>query len=249
MGLVKNILYGFSKAKYDYFAICEGDDYWTNYDKLSIQYKFLVNHFNYNAHFMWYHDLNDKTKKILKSDSDPYPGELNLNKVFQGKLRIPTRTVMFKRQILSKELIDSISSSKYYDLVLNFYYFVNGNVYFDNNIVAVYRKRAGGLSSNNSGDKAKGRLYKMNIWISTWDLMLISFGSKYLDDYRVGLRYFCRRYLFKGNESFIDSFQLLFNSLIFNIFRKTVFMNKIEFYLTLFRGFFSLTVNKLYRLK
>jgi glycosyltransferase involved in cell wall biosynthesis len=236
LGLIENIINGFSLITNKYVAICEGDDFWKYNLKLQEQYDILNSSDNIACHFMWYDEFHEETGHTTSSSSDPFPKNIiqELNSVFKGELRIPTRTVMFRKLIIDENLIDDLRKSKYYDLVLNFHYFKRGDVVFTNKVVATYRKHVNGLSSNNFISKVQMRKMKMKIWISTWDNMLIRFGFSNLESYKCGVNKFYSS-LFLGNEGLLEKTQIFFIVLVFNIFRPVSCNEKIRLLLYLLK--------------
>jgi glycosyltransferase involved in cell wall biosynthesis len=116
VGMMPNFINCLLTAKSDYVAICEGDDYWTNSEKLQLQVNFLDSHPDYIMSFHNADVINDTGDKIIRKfyhyRKDTYEGEELLLRWI-----IPTASVLF-RNILQEPLPDYFQNSTHGDLAL-----------------------------------------------------------------------------------------------------------------------------------
>lgn len=138
------------RAKGDYLALCEGDDYWTDPLKLQIQARFLEKHPEF---FSCFH----RAKKIDENGVDigTFWPEENWNNKITGlddileRNYISTQTVMFRRKKLNEKLFKSISHGLYFgDWVLHTLGAMEGKIYFINKIMAAYRVTDSGATKS-----------------------------------------------------------------------------------------------------
>ncbi len=147
IGFIENQKFAFAQAKGKYLAYCEGDDYWTDNEKLQFQYNFLEENQEYvmvtARNLLFRQDEN-----TLTEDGKEY--------MFQGQEYIdytqesffrhrPTQTFTY---LIRKECIDS----KWIDIYPNYrdlYYFYHalefGKGRSFNKIIGVYRLHSGGI--------------------------------------------------------------------------------------------------------
>ena len=150
MGAAGNSIWTLKQAKGKYVAICEGDDYWTDPNKLQKQIDFLNNNNAFSICFTDYKVLHENTKNLY------YP---NLIKKYKNKSIfnqrnillsnfIPTATVMFRNQ---KEVYDRLELNLYpLDWFLHILNSEYGKIKFLPFESAVYRKHDGGICSATS---------------------------------------------------------------------------------------------------
>ncbi len=155
IGFVENQRFAFGKIIGKYIAYCEGDDYWTDENKLQFQYEFLEKN----------HDFVMTTARnlLLHQDSGNFTNDgkdyLFLNKPFvdynQGSFfrERPTQTFTY---LLRKEFLDL----KWVDIYPNYrdlYYFYHllefGKGRAFNKVVGVYRLHEGGVYSSLETEK------------------------------------------------------------------------------------------------
>ena len=137
-----------------YIATCEGDDYWTDPNKLQLQVDFLESHPDYymscHAFTIYYHD----SKQFQRF---PFVDELPLN-MFKGReyctpslynfiySRWFTLTLTIVRR--NEPYIDEAKFKKYkgaYDYITNYYMMKAGKCALFKDVMGVYRRHNGGI--------------------------------------------------------------------------------------------------------
>lgn len=157
----KASLISYSYAKGKYIAVCEGDDYWIDDNKLQKQVDYMEKHKKcafcfHNAQIM---DLKYNTKKIfipynknlkkfIKKDNIYNVGELELLEF------IPTASFMFRTENLSK-MPDWFEKCFVGDWPLKLIMTSFGYAYYINEVMSVYRKNAKGSVTNKNNLKEK----------------------------------------------------------------------------------------------
>ena len=158
------------EAKGKYIAICEGDDFWTDENKLQMQVEYLEK--NPTCTFCFHNAMildmktntmtdkfvpqNDRLKKYLKSDNIYNVEELELLGF------IPTASFMFRTESLSK-LPEWFEKCFVQDWPLKLVMTSFGYGYFIDKPMSAYRKNAEGSVTNSNAKKEKenadGKIY------------------------------------------------------------------------------------------
>lgn len=133
MTMNPNFLWSLQQAQGEYIALCEGDDYWIDDQKLQKQVDFLDKNKDFS---MYFHKSQDDHSKILQDlESKVYSEEEILNNWY-----IHTASVVFRNQF-GKEDYDLLGSKKihFYDLILFLILANKGKVWGTNENMSFYR--------------------------------------------------------------------------------------------------------------
>ena len=143
-GILKNFI--IPRVNTKYFAICEGDDFWCDNNKLQKQVDFLEAHSEYIGCFhpvrvLWMNNLEKK-------------------EVYPSKTKIGTKKIITKKDLLKCNYMQTNSvvyrwqkdeMAKIPDNILPVDLYIHlahskfGNFYYMNEVMAVYRKNEGGI--------------------------------------------------------------------------------------------------------
>lgn len=142
-----NLLYNLSKAKGRYIALCDGDDFWTDPEKLQKQVDFMEANPNFALCF-------HPVKVVFENNEEPesiYP-ENKPNLTIRGLLKknfIQTNSVLYRRQKY-EDIIPDVMPGDWY---LHLYHAQFGKIGYVSKVMSVYRRHEGGLWWNAASDR------------------------------------------------------------------------------------------------
>jgi glycosyltransferase involved in cell wall biosynthesis len=151
LGITKNLKRCLDNCSGDYIAICEGDDYWIDNQKLQKQYTFLKEHENCSMCFSQIYLLYEDTGELML-----HPDQVSLN-----KKRLTTKDLV-KRNFIGnfsccmyrtdsvRKLRDEIFDVYTVDWMFNIAMGEIGDIGFLEEPLSVYRIREGGAWSGKS---------------------------------------------------------------------------------------------------
>lgn len=135
------------KARGKYIAVCEGDDYWTDENKLQKQFDFLEKNKEYS---MYAHAVEIQNETI---DKEPFYPTVEWNKSKNDFLDvlnnhfIPTPSIMLKNEIddfpYAKNNYKNLRAG---DMAIELFMLCKGFCYFDTKPMAVYRNHDRGIT-------------------------------------------------------------------------------------------------------
>lgn len=134
------IRYLLPKAKGKYIALCEGDDYWTDYDKLQKQVDFLESNPDYSLCFHSVKVVFDNKEKEDAIYPDEKNNKFTIKELLKGNF-IQTNSVMYKSQNYKNMPTDIMPGDWY----LHLYHAQFGKIGFIDKTMAVYRRHSGGI--------------------------------------------------------------------------------------------------------
>jgi len=156
VGSQKNFYSTMEEAKGKYIALCEGDDYWIDSNKLQKQVTFLEENPEYGliyAQAKLFH--NAKQRFYRKPIGGPV---LTFEDIYVNGSRIPTQTTCFRKDLFKKYIEEIKPLKKNWllgDLPLWLWFYYNSKVYYSPDIVAVYRKLESSASHSKDFEKQK----------------------------------------------------------------------------------------------
>lgn len=159
----KRIYYKCYVENVRYIAVCEGDDYWIDENKLQRQVDFLDTHKNHSAVAENGKVYNVNTSKCSIFNDDP-DGEYNIDELLV-KRRFPTASVMAKREFL---LSDEYMNLKYCHDTMTWCYLASKGIFSYHNIVSsVYRAECGITATTNRYEWART--------VEQWDRYMLDY--------------------------------------------------------------------------
>lgn len=141
IGAVNNSIDALKRAKGEYIALCEGDDYWTDDNKLQKQVDFLDKNKEYALCFhpvkVFFEDQTNKNYIFPKSSDK---SKFTTRKLLMDNF-IQTNSVMYRRRNY-KNIPTNVMPLDWY---LHLYHAQFGKIGFINQVMSAYRRHSGGI--------------------------------------------------------------------------------------------------------
>ena len=209
VGIEKNYIGAIKSCTTKYLAICDGDDYWINPNKLQKQVDFMKAHPDYAICF-------GKMKMVFENSNKPsriLPLKMNKNPQSYRKLLlggyIPSNTVMYRYENL-KNTVQNYPENIYpWDWFNHISAAAHGKIGFINELMSVYRRNEQGVSYTNAKDHEK-ELHKkygireMNFFYEVWQRVKDSYPEYYKEVFLPKLRDIYFTYLQMGDFAKLD---------------------------------------------
>lgn len=162
-------LYNVTRAKGDYIAICEGDDYWTDPHKLQKQVDYLDRHPESVYCFHQANIVDENGQYLCKITPYPCPQKADINDVIMnGGGFISSNSIVYRKDALS-DPPDFYLNAPVGDYPLQIFLAASGDGYYMEEVMSSYRQNSVGSWSNDLFYRP-GNIDKQ-----------IEFGSEYID--------------------------------------------------------------------
>lgn len=166
----------FPAAQGKYIALCEGDDYWTDPLKLQKQVDFLEASPHLVACHHWQKVAVNKGVSFEEIEAPKeghgyFPFETSVKSIFENKMRVKVRTVMFRNVFEPSEILLNFPKAVFGDVPLSFVLGKYGRFGFIDEEMAVYRQTNTGVSTAGLEELGwkKFKVQHFKNWIQIWD--------------------------------------------------------------------------------
>lgn len=157
-GYRMNPTFNFPRAKGEYIAICEGDDYWTNPNKLQMQIDEMK---KYNIGFSFHlNSLLYKNGECIKAKKFKNNKIYNIHEIIRADFHlVQTNTMLFKKNYLDNLNIDILKESPVGDIWTRIAVSIPDGALFINKDMATYRVMSEGSWSSSMQNNYKFKMY------------------------------------------------------------------------------------------
>lgn len=143
--------------KIEYIATCEGDDFWTDKNKLQIQFDYLNTHPEcaMYLHNSWWFDCRSGEKKEANPFECDGERDLDIRELIYVKNRYPATASRVYRNAFRLNAPDFVFNCPVGDYSLYTYAGAISKVHYSNRIMCTYRYMSGNSTSDILADKTK----------------------------------------------------------------------------------------------
>ncbi len=163
-GIKINSVFNFPRAKGNYIALCEGDDYWTDKNKLQIQIDEMEKYPDIDLSFHYASELIDnKIGKTISKHSNKNHIVSTSEVIFGGGFFMPTASLIIKKSTIENLPDWFYKDAPVTDVIYQIFGSLNGSLYINKNM-SIYRRGESGSWSqmNKSIEKRISHMKKTN---------------------------------------------------------------------------------------
>ncbi len=142
-----NVLHLLKACRGEYVALCEGDDYWTDPEKLQKQVGFLDSHPDFAiCHHNVRMTYEDGSPEHLFNQEDQKPIS-TIEDLLDDRWFLATGSLLYRNYFLTEDFADWHAQAAAGDWALVLQLAARGDIGYLPDIMGVYRKHRGGLSN------------------------------------------------------------------------------------------------------
>ena len=164
IGLLKNTVNTLKNCTGEYIALCDGDDYWIDRDKLQKQIDFLDENKNFSMHFHKAKILSSKPISYLSKFENIKSHNIHIRDIILHHY-IPTSSLVFRANLLNETIYQAIEKSHVNDRPLEIMLSDSGPARYSDEIMSVYRINSGSFTNSSSHIKSANagnlKMYKI----------------------------------------------------------------------------------------
>lgn len=149
LGATANFFDAITKVTGEYLCFCEGDDYWTDENKLQIQYDFLENNSDYSMCFHQVINVSPDSEIDGTVFSKVENNDYTMLEIYQHWL-VHTTSVFMRTDVLKNKAVQKLVSHPellYFDTFLYMACGLNGKIRGMNLLMSAYRRHEAGISN------------------------------------------------------------------------------------------------------
>lgn len=137
--------FNFERAQGKYIALCEGDDFWTDPNKLQIQFDFMESHPDYSMCFHLAKVFNDESGEYVITNFDRIKEREYTGEEILREWTVPTASVVFRAKFWKE--IPQHKDFLCGDIVLFLTMSQCGKIYAMSRPMSVYRQTVAGVTA------------------------------------------------------------------------------------------------------
>ncbi|RLD71456.1 MAG: hypothetical protein DRI87_06915 [Bacteroidetes bacterium] len=176
LGPMQNVVRTYKACSGKYIAVLEGDDFWTDENKLQDQVNLMEENQNLSMCFT-NRNIVDVNGSVIREKWVPpaYRRKLTCKEIITG-FTPPTQTILFRKDLLDEELINNLKKVYNGDIYISSVLSTKGDVGYVDKITAAYRINSDGIYGK------EDYFRRLKNQVKTYQVLLSSLDNTYRKD-------------------------------------------------------------------